>query len=528
MAQRITEIQLNNFKFFSDNSAPINVDGKHLLIYGENGSGKSSIFWGLYTLLECAHKEDDDIKKYFKKDDKDTLINIYATPDANNNCNSFVSIKLDDGSIFKISLTDTAIKSDLEAKKSNYVTDFINYKFIAKTHDFKHSDEINLFPMFERFILPYVKFSPVKYWKKKRDGSFKELETENANEIWNFVKNGPLKNLVAISGKARYPYRKEVQFIDYSNMVFGFQNELRQLLTYINTEGNPILNTYFDANVTYNLTLEIAPTTQKYSFYLTQQRFHPPVYKILLTVPTYYGFQNAINRPHSFLNEAKLTGIGLALRLAVLKKRADDAKIKALVLDDLLISLDMIHREKMIELITGTYANDYQVIYFTHDINLFELMKSTIRRRGSESEWKYYEIYEDNQSGQSIPFITESITLLERAKKYLRRLPPELEASANSMRKAAEKFCKEFVPRQHQFDRNYNKKDLNGLIAAALTEAHAQSLNLRLFNQLDGYRQTLFNPGSHYNTSNLPLFVPELQNAILTLENLSILTNIQL
>lgn len=528
MAQRITEIQLNNFKFFGDNSAPINVDGKNLLIYGENGSGKSSIFWGLYTLLECANKEEDDIKKYFLKTHKDTLVNIYATPDANDKCNSFVSVKLDDGVIFKISIDDTNINSDSEAKKSNYATDFINYKFIAKTHDFKHSDEINLFPMFERFILPYVKFSPVKYWKKKRDGSFEELETENANEIWNFVKNGPLKNLVAISGKARYPYRKEVQFTDYSNMVFGFQNELRQLLTYVITEGNPILNTYFDANVTYNLTLEIVPTTQKYSFYLTQQRFRPPVYKILLTVPTYYGFQNAINRPHSFLNEAKLTGIGLALRLAVLKKRAEDAKVKALVLDDLLISLDMVHRERMIDLVTGTYARDYQIFYFTHDLNLFELMKNTIRRNGNESAWKYYEMYEDNQTGVNFPFITESITLLEKAKKYLRKLPPDLASSANNMRKAVEKFCEQFVPVHLLFNRNFVRKDLSSQIAAAVQQASTQNLNPVLFRQLDGYRQTLFNPGSHYNLSNPPLFKPELERAIQTLENLSTLTNIQL
>ncbi|MCZ7616628.1 MAG: hypothetical protein M5T52_24455 [Ignavibacteriaceae bacterium] len=58
-------------------------------------------FFGVYgTLLECANKEADDIKKYFKKYDKDTLVNIYASPDANDNCNSFVSVKLDDGSIF--------------------------------------------------------------------------------------------------------------------------------------------------------------------------------------------------------------------------------------------------------------------------------------------------------------------------------------------------------------------------------------------------------------------------------------------
>lgn len=44
------EIELKNFKFFYD-SFTFPLDGKHIVLYGENGSGKSSIVWGLYTLM---------------------------------------------------------------------------------------------------------------------------------------------------------------------------------------------------------------------------------------------------------------------------------------------------------------------------------------------------------------------------------------------------------------------------------------------------------------------------------------------
>ncbi len=54
---RIKSIQIHNFKFFNE-QAPIELgkDGKHLLLFGENGSVKSSIYWSLYTLFESAYK----------------------------------------------------------------------------------------------------------------------------------------------------------------------------------------------------------------------------------------------------------------------------------------------------------------------------------------------------------------------------------------------------------------------------------------------------------------------------------------
>ena len=56
--QKIDKIAVQNFKFFAKEKV-ISVLGKHLLLYGENGSGKSSIYWALYTLLEAANKEDE-------------------------------------------------------------------------------------------------------------------------------------------------------------------------------------------------------------------------------------------------------------------------------------------------------------------------------------------------------------------------------------------------------------------------------------------------------------------------------------
>jgi len=64
--KKIKEIKIQNFKAFQHEQVfPIN--GKHVLVYGNNGSGKSSLFWALYTLLQSSIKNDDGVQKYFKK-----------------------------------------------------------------------------------------------------------------------------------------------------------------------------------------------------------------------------------------------------------------------------------------------------------------------------------------------------------------------------------------------------------------------------------------------------------------------------
>ncbi|MBK7039657.1 MAG: AAA family ATPase [Bacteroidetes bacterium] len=68
---KISKIHISNFKFFDKNRV-IDLEGKdHLLLYGENGSGKSSIYWALYTLLDSSIKDNQgQIEKYFKKGGK--------------------------------------------------------------------------------------------------------------------------------------------------------------------------------------------------------------------------------------------------------------------------------------------------------------------------------------------------------------------------------------------------------------------------------------------------------------------------
>ena len=49
---RITEIKLNNYRaLYGEHTISLDKDGKNLMVYGENGSGKSSLFTALQNFF---------------------------------------------------------------------------------------------------------------------------------------------------------------------------------------------------------------------------------------------------------------------------------------------------------------------------------------------------------------------------------------------------------------------------------------------------------------------------------------------
>ena len=80
MAWKINKISIENFKCFLGKFDSIEPKGKHVLIYGENGSGKSSIYWAVYTHFQSCLKNPtkSDAGKYFDNNHTENLRNIYS------------------------------------------------------------------------------------------------------------------------------------------------------------------------------------------------------------------------------------------------------------------------------------------------------------------------------------------------------------------------------------------------------------------------------------------------------------------
>lgn len=518
---KITKISLQNFKFFRQREE-YNTEGKHLLIYGENGSGKSSFYWALYTLLECANKDDDaSIEKYFIAGGEWCLANIFLQNGQPDFIESEIKFDFDDGTFFRLAANDLSIRGNAEAQASNYASEFLNYRMLFRIHDFFHSSEINLFEYFVREVFSYVKFAPVRYWKKKSDGSLEDHETGNAKQIWEFVKNGTPKSSVNANGDKRFPQKKEPEYAIYNNIVNGFKTELQSLLTYINTEGNPILKDEFEGDFEFRLELK---ETKPYK--IIAQKFTPPEFSISLVVLNFYG-SDPIRKPHSFLNEARLSALGLSMRFAILKQRIQTAKIKLALLDDFMISLDMNNRDVALNYVFDKVAADYQTIILTHDRYFFEMAKNKIKFKSQETEWKTYEMFEgfDDETNPATskpkPCIIEDKGKVKKAWALFRS--KDFASAANMVRQATEKLCEKELTNQEKIDGNFKQMKLDGLLTKYLSVAPAKGVTAQTLSDLKDYKDRIMNPNSHYDIET-PLFKNELRKAIETLDKLKLET----
>lgn len=526
---RLHELHINNFKFFpkeDPNSPLLKIDGKNLLVYGENGSGKSTIYWAIYTLLESAFKsENRDVAKYFEKGGQYGLVNIHAP----RRHNSHIKVVLKENELPDVSYyidgentTIESARANSAIRESSMASDFINYRVIFRLHNLKHSKENNLFSWFEDEIFPYLLIASINSTKSVGD-VLKELKkgpakVKDFDEIDKMVFPNP-----AMQHHAEEAVRKDFKkYQKYERDLKKWNTKLKAYLQGIITRANTILTNDFQQNFKIKLDYAFARVN------ITEDNLEWEDPIIELKIPVYNGKRNAIKRPHTFLNESKWTSIGLSIRLAIIEdwtNRPATAQLKALVIDDILLSLDMSNRDIVLNILLDRYVNDYQIIMLTHDRYFFELAQGKINARNKSSDWLKLEMYEDVENGKSKPLILKSKTNLERAKSFFKR--KEFAASANHLRKATECFVHEYVPKENQYDRNFKPLDLCSLIGKSREVARMNGLPATIIQDLDLMRTYIFNPGSHYDVYT-PIFQNDLKKAIETLEQVSTLTNINL
>lgn len=408
--KNIDKLIIENFKFFRGEET-LDFNSKNVLVYGENGSGKSSLYWALYTFLQSSMKSDEQIKKYFDDNHPERLVNRFKTQDEKSSLKLTLKNSLNIPSTYEISLdTINTNKDDKEISKANITSDFINYRLLAKLYHFKNSQDIEIFDMFEDEILRYV-----------------NIDGQNFNELWQRLKQG-LNPKPKMSDQSYKDFQKDVQY---------FNEKFEHYLNTLIRKTNEILKDNFKESITVLINYREKATYDAFIDGSTTKRNHvtlPP--KIYLTVE-FSKDNHKIDKPHTFLNEARLTAIALSLRFSILKNRlSTEDVLKILVLDDLLISLDMSHRIEVINFILNDEdLKNYQIIVLTHDRGFFQLLRQKI----SSSEWKVFEFYNQDEK----QCIKESKTELERAKELF--INKDFEASANYLRKEIEKILKHFL-----------------------------------------------------------------------------------
>lgn len=148
MSWRINYIRIKNFKFFRD-EFELKIDGRNLLLYGENGSGKSSIYWSFYTLYQSCYKfpVPEDAQKYFMVGNDQNLRNRFC----NDVEESSIAIEFVSDDHRTKTYEDSGVRCNTTAEDDMFMnftsgsSSFMNYKFLSSIFDFKNSEKPEIF-----------------------------------------------------------------------------------------------------------------------------------------------------------------------------------------------------------------------------------------------------------------------------------------------------------------------------------------------------------------------------------------------
>ena len=512
---KISQISLSNFKFFNKEEV-IDINNNHLLLYGENGSGKSSLFWGIYTLLEASFKQPIETDKYFQPfgTNDESLVNIYATKKIcsitnKEHCDSYIKIKSDNNTEYVLSLLDSTICGNANAQESRNATDFINYQSIFKFQDFKNSETPDLYEIFNYSVLPYVTFPSFP---------IKGKTLTNAGLMWEEYKKGPgtTKNH---KDETILVYKHSPEYKNFLAFERHFNEHFTKLVEFINAHAS-----YYVEKLGYNIKFELKYTPPTHI--KKDKNYEWTAFRIDLIVTSYNGQIVLMKKPQSFLNEAKMSAIAIAIRLAIIDQRigtaAPDA-LKVLVLDDLMISLDMGNRDKLMDLLLDDFAKRYQILFFTHDRMLFDFVDYKIKQRKQNEKWLRKEMYvgEDDKTKQEYPVIIDGeCDSYIKAQKYYEA--KDYVASALYIRKTLEEFIVNLLPEEYCKNADGKFIELNSLWKRLLKYSNSIPEDIKC--RFSQSKLMVLNPSAHYQKLSFPIYRKELSDAIDLIKDLRALS----
>jgi len=412
MKSQLHHIKIPNFKAFRDFS--LNLEGRHLLVYGPNGSGKSSLYWALYTFLQSARKPQHAVAKYFDSSNSENLLNVYEDAEAKP---GEIALTLRDtatrnDTTYHISRDDHGTYNQPPILKSDLASDFITYRFFFDFSHFRNSEQLDLWPLFEKEILPLCI----------------SIDDKVPLEIWETIKSGSPNPRKLSGAAARNAYSS------FKQKTKDFAGLLPSIVDSISTEAQQFYNDHFSADDPATVKLKLGVTTLPAATGSNQNnfRFIRPVIE--------FGIQmdgKTILHPQTFLNEAKLTQLALSVRFAASLVNLHESDLKLLVIDDLLVSLDMSNRMKVAEILLSEQFNDYQKVILTHDLGLFNEFRRLIAN--DMDNWCIRTLKGNAKDGITAK---ASEKPLEKARQYIKG--HDLEEAAVQLRKAAEETAKRY------------------------------------------------------------------------------------
>ena len=378
---KIKKITLKNYKFHHQLSFDINQDNS--LIYGENGTGKSSIYKALYS--NFYYLKDNkivtnqiDIKEKFIHREFSTE-NLEVNIELNNNY-----LNRENNILTNAELLENQTIYFADEKVFQKITQYDFYQVI-------NSELIKHFPLL-----------------KELDSIYRTIRTSvNRSSI------DEQEDLVIERQEADRLFREKFQ----EQVPLA---EVKIILKKLD-EKFEIIFEVKDSDIQFD----------------TKKFISPQIAIKVKDIDDKGDFKN-------HFNEAKLKLISIAIYFALAKKYEMDSDLKLLVLDDFLTSLDMANRKLIIQYILENFG-EYQKIILTHNIQFYNLIVKLLKMRDEDNTWDIKNIFIDGfQDTEVAKIINKDTNYLEEAEKYLKAPLYDLGVSGNFIRKEFERILTQY------------------------------------------------------------------------------------
>lgn len=467
---KITQISFKNYRaFWGETDNEININGKNALIYGENGSGKSSLYQGLKDFFKAVDTTWTIEKTpiHLKADSDEYKIEVVFDVDGEN----------------PVSFSGQTIENEITGQ-TYLLNSFLSYKELLKTH-FIEQHEFN-----EKF--------------------FELLTTTllNEHEIGGSTVGKTFNEI-----KRLQKSRKQDDKTKSKELLDNFNAQFPAELTKISEQCGKILE-YFNQG----LKIEFQPDSVSF------EKGH---LKGNIGLKVDYIGKESVNHLE-ILNEARLSALAISIYLAAIVTNpiVPKANYKIIFLDDIFVGLDMSNRLPLLEILqkfsldgTKPFFEDFQIFITTYDRYWFEIAKKHLK-----GLWEQIELYagdaldaEKNKICDKPVIIQDNIEPLEKAKNFFEAF--DYYSAGNYLRKALEKELERLVDITYRIE----TKDLESLISKLFDYYEkcncGDLIPTELKSQLKMFKDSVLNPSSHYDLQS-PLYKTEIETAFSIIKEL--------
>ena len=409
---KITKISLQNFRAFDE---PFELDldgGKNLLLHGENGSGKSSIYFALKRFFEERGDAISNHRNHFSPDTRTAHVRVQIKGTDAQGTQHDRELHWDEADGHPLTLPKDPATAPIPPELRSLLVDgarrsgFVDYRVMLRTnllsgplprvhngpkvHDAIYGAdskglEAQLFDLVSLAILAGVRVTT--------PGGGESTIGALMRKVW---ENRPASRYKRTLGRANAAAN------DFNRAFNSILPQLESKLTeFLNRFENHCLTIKFEP---VSLSWEKSPLELKGAD--------------LIPIITFRG--KPVRDHHQFLNEARLSALGTCLFLTGVllsdNDYANPAHPRYLALDDSLIGLELQNRLPVLQILSSEAFKHYQVFLLTHDRVWFDLARGHLREKDG---WIHRELLANEDTGFLIPKLQASKDDLQRAKVHL-------------------------------------------------------------------------------------------------------------